>query len=251
MDRSTAARRIAEFEERFAKAQATDVVDLGWGYGLLQRDFPASWHHNRVVVTAPAPAEEVVAAADEVLAGMDHRLVVVEGAVPGAAAAFEEAGYGSRTLVLTMLFEGGPPTAGQDLVEAVSAADLRPSLIRDLRDLLPDADDESISQLADRVRLFERSAETTFLAVRTPDGDVVARTEMYAADGVAQLENLVTRPGYRGRGYARALVADFLHRARSADLAFLTAQADDWPRDWYRRLGFHEIRASWVFQRTP
>ncbi|GAA3063036.1 hypothetical protein LV79_000009 [Actinokineospora globicatena] len=43
--------RVREFEERFARAQATEVVEWGWGYAVVQAEFWASWHHNRVVVT--------------------------------------------------------------------------------------------------------------------------------------------------------------------------------------------------------
>ena len=53
------------FEHRFAQAQATEVVDLSWGLALLQREFPHSHHHNRIVVTSAAPAVNILAAADE------------------------------------------------------------------------------------------------------------------------------------------------------------------------------------------
>ncbi|MEU3648061.1 hypothetical protein AB0E59_32085 [Lentzea sp. NPDC034063] len=56
--------QIIGFEHRFARAQASHVVELPWGFVLLQRDFPLSHKHNRIVVTAPASAEEVIRTAD-------------------------------------------------------------------------------------------------------------------------------------------------------------------------------------------
>ena len=68
---------VVAFERRFATAQATEVVDLPWGYAVLQREFPQSYDHNRVVITAMVPADEVLTATDEVLggAGLHHRYV--------------------------------------------------------------------------------------------------------------------------------------------------------------------------------
>jgi hypothetical protein len=44
--------RITAFEHHFAQAQATDLVNLSWGFALLQADFPYSHYHNRIVVTS-------------------------------------------------------------------------------------------------------------------------------------------------------------------------------------------------------
>jgi predicted acetyltransferase len=48
---------------------------------------------------------------------------------------------------------------------------------------------------------------------------------------------------HRGRGYASALVLHTLQEARRAgcDLVFLVADAQDWPKALYRRLGFDEL----------
>ena len=37
--------RITAFENRFAQAQATDVVDLSWGFAVLQKEFQLSEYH--------------------------------------------------------------------------------------------------------------------------------------------------------------------------------------------------------------
>ncbi|PPK63395.1 ribosomal protein S18 acetylase RimI-like enzyme [Actinokineospora auranticolor] len=233
------------------------MVELGWGYGLLQRDFLASWHHNRIVVTGPVDAAEVVAAADEVLggAGAAHRLVQFNSDAAGDAAAgvFSAAGYQVHERIVAMLHSGVLPARVPNRVESIPFAELRPSLIRDWRADYPDDTDEQIAQLADRVTLYQRGADVSFLGIRDRDGEVLARGELYVADGVAQFENVITRPESRGLGLGRELVAEALHRSRDAgaDLWFLIAQAVDWPRGWYRRMGYLDGHQVHAYQRTP
>ncbi|SDC96724.1 GNAT family N-acetyltransferase [Actinokineospora iranica] len=253
MQTSAVGSRIRGFEERFTKAQASGVVDLGWGYALVQSDYPASWQHNQVVVTEPVDPEEVVAAADDVLAGYSHRLVQVIDDAQGAAAAavFAAAGYQTHERIVTMAHSGVLPERGRGQVEAVAFDELRPSLLRDWRADYPEDTDEQIAQLTDRVLLCSLGADVTFLAVRDELGDVLARGELYVADGVAQFENVVTRPESRGRGLGRQLVTEALHRSHDAgaDLWYLIAEATGWPRAWYRRMGYRDIAQAHVFQR--
>src|SRR5262249_34302267 len=101
--------RIREFEDRFTRAQATEVVEYPWGYAVLQREFPLSHYHNRVAVTAPANAHDVLDAADRVLAGLAHRYVSVPDDAVGAelVPAFEAAGY-RHEVIVTMAHSGAP-----------------------------------------------------------------------------------------------------------------------------------------------
>jgi len=115
---------------------------------------------------------------------------------------------------------------------------------------LPQASDDEITQLADRSRLYSLGADVSFLTVF--DGDqIAARADVYMdADAkICQLENVFTHPEYRGRGYGEALVAEALSRGRKAgcDLCFLTADVDDWPYNWYRRMGYVDIGRSHHF----
>ena len=60
---------------------------------------------------------------------------------------------------------------------------------------------------------------------------------------MAEIDDVLTLPDHRGRGYASALVLDAVHRAHSAgaDLVFLEAAEDDWPQHLYVRLGFETV----------
>jgi predicted GNAT family acetyltransferase len=130
---------------------------------------------------------------------------------------------------------------------AVEALDLDTMIVdgrREWRANYPDAPDVEIEQLARRRTAITRAAdEVTFLGVREA-GAVIARADLYVGrDGVAQIESVLTDPAHRNRGLARALMAEGLRRARAAgcDLIFLVADADDWPRLMYGRLGFIPI----------
>lgn len=255
--------RIATFEERFAKAQATDLVDLSFGYALLQADFPLSHYHNRIAVTGPAAAADVVEAAEEVLggAGLGHRYVSVEMAdvgdvYPDLRADLIAAGYECETTVTMVHVDQGAegPDRPEHPVASVSLAEVRSAIIRDWLVEMPDADAETLRQLADRTALYERGAELVRLAVYDADGvggqrsepEVIAsHANLYLAEdeGLAQFENLTTNPDYRGRGYGAALLAEAKRRSVAAgcDVFFLTADLDDWPRQWYERFGFVEV----------
>ncbi len=180
-------------------------------------------------------------AAERELRGLAHRYVEVVDDALGAAVAPELAAEGyAHEIIVTMVH--------------FSLATLRPAIIiRDWRANLPDADDEQFAQLADRTALSSRGADLVLLAVF--DGrEIAAHAELYLdrAAGLAQSERLCTHAEFRGRGYATALVLDALRRGREAgcDLSFLTAGLDDWPREWYQRLGYRDAARTHHFDRA-
>jgi ribosomal protein S18 acetylase RimI-like enzyme len=239
--------RATAFEHRFAKAQATEVVDLSWGYALLQADFPLSQYHNRIAVTSAPSTQDVLDAAEEVLggAGAGHRYVSVDNDVSGQSlvAGLKAAGYEHETIA-TMVYAGPDVESGAPEVRAVSLDTMRATIIRDWRVELPEASDEELGQLADRTELYARGAELTRLAVF--EGDVIAaHADLYIdrVEGIAQFENLTTHEDFRGRGYGRALVREALWLGQQArcELSFLTAGLEEWPYEWYQRLKYVDV----------
>ena len=83
-------------------------------------------------------------------------------------------------------------------------------------------------------------------------GEVVAWCNLYRTGREAQVENVNTLPEWRRRGFARAVVLDAVGSAREAgcELVFLLADRDDWPRDFYERLGFTIIAEQRSFVRV-
>jgi len=90
--------------------------------------------------------------------------------------------------------------------------------------------------------LISQRVETHFLAVLVA-GEVAAYADLYVGDGLAQIEDVLTLEEHRNRGYASALVLHAADQARraGATLVFLAADAEDWPRQLYERLGFDAI----------
>ena len=71
-------------------------------------------------------------------------------------------------------------------------------------------------------------------------------------DDVGQVEDVSTLPDHRGRGYARAVVGTAVAASRAAghSLTFITADEDDWPREFYARLGFELVGTVSRFRRS-
>ncbi|HEX3782383.1 MAG TPA: GNAT family N-acetyltransferase [Pseudonocardiaceae bacterium] len=256
---------IAAFEDTLAQRMATTVLPTAGGYAVLNARYPHSYAHNRLQVNEPASAAALLADADRVLggAGLAYRQVSVADARLAAILApeFLAAGYARYGEVLMVL---GTPVAHQP-DHRVRRLPYRP-LVRDAvargwRESLPDAAEEVAEQLADRTELVESACAVTHHVVLI-DGAVVSRCELYRAGGIAQIENVVTDQPQQGQGLARAIVLDAIDTAGTVDSAdsadsvprneivFLRADAEDWPRHFYRRLGFRNWAASTVFERT-
>lgn len=246
--------RITEFEHRFARAQATDVVELPWGFAALQADFPLSRYHNRIVVTSAAAAGDVLSAADELLggAGLGHRYVSVDDDAVGRALVADLGAAGYRHEAIASMIYAGPVPEAAPEVREVSFDAVRPAIVQDWELAIPDATPAALDQLADRTELYSRGADLRRLAV-DDGGTIAAHADLYVdrVDAITQFENLVTHPGFRGRGHGAALVRGGLWRSREAgaDLSFLTAGLGDWPYRWYRRLGYIEVTRTHHFTR--
>ncbi|MET7329572.1 GNAT family N-acetyltransferase [Nonomuraea sp. NPDC005650] len=249
------------FQHAFARRRAPREAAVPGGFAVLDDRYPGSHDDNKLIVGAgPVPetygeareaAERLLRAADEVLAARGHRLVCVDDDRLGAALAptFVAAGYEHETNLI-MAFRGPAPSAPV-VAERLSFSELLPVLRRDWRHTLPQAPDEVIDGLARRVEGRLRGADAvSFWGVRAPDGEIAARADLYEHAGVAQIESVFTGAEHRGKGHARALMTTLLAQAAAAGLIFLVADAADWPKDFYAKLGFAEVGRTHAFLRT-
>ena len=102
--------------------------------------------------------------------------------------------------------------------------------------------------------LLERAGRVHRLAVRDPASQqVVASADLIVRGSDAELDAVATHPDHRGAGLGNALVREAVRRAAvaGADLVLLTADADDWPREWYARRGFAAVGPAHSFTRRP
>lgn len=265
-------RRAFVFEREFVRRQATREVPVPGGIAVLNDDHPASFEHNRLIIDGAAEPAELLAAADEVLggAGREHREIVMDRQFPDedaeltVASPMARAGYFHLTQ-LVMALTGAPDRPPLEHLHAaeVDAGTLRPAALRFLNHTMPGGIGGRNERLVERRTLRlrgadpERDGRVTFLAVSGPEGPRswcdLYRERDRPDGGIAQIEDVVTDPAWRNRGYARAVIQAAIDRARESgcDLIFLRAEQDDWPQELYRRLGFAEIGKVHVFQRLP
>lgn len=246
-------RAALAFLQALARDRATSVRPVPGGVAVLTADFPFAHDHNKLLISGECTAREVADAADDVLggAGLRHRLVEVFDLALARrlAAGLATRGYAAREDLVMAVRQPLPrelpplPVVELPLDERIGVAR------RGWQDELPDHDPVVSDQLGRRISTVLPAAEATFLAVRDPAGAVVARTDLYLRDGVAQVEEVITDPAHRGRGLASLLVLTAVARAREAgaDLVFLHAEAEDWPQHLYRRLGFVDLGRTVAF----
>jgi ribosomal protein S18 acetylase RimI-like enzyme len=143
---------------------------------------------------------------------------------------------------LVMAHRRSPVRATPDTsVSEVDHAALRP-LRRQAIVSAPWGSPELAGQILEAKAWIGERITARFFAVLL-EGEAVAAADLYLHEDNAQIEDIRTVEKYRNRGYASALVLRALEEARNAGATFicLVADADDWPRLLYERLGFDVI----------
>ena len=217
----------------------TREVESPFGRAVYTDELPRRLDGNYLWVDRAAEPEELAAEA----ARLERRLIFVPDPAIGDALAPWFKGQSwriDRHVVMVQLRE--PETeADLSLVREVEEPDLREARRRVLANE-PWASPEVLDQIfAAKARIGER-VTTRFFAVEV-DGEVVSYSDLYQDGADAQVEDVGTVPEQRGRGYAKAVVLGAIAEARKAGAGFvcLVADADDWPKELYRRLGFDEV----------
>jgi ribosomal protein S18 acetylase RimI-like enzyme len=245
--------RIHRFEREVEMA-GTESVPSPLGVGVLTPELPLRYDSNYLFVERQADAGEVIAEADRILggAGYDHRVVVTFDDELGARLRRQFDALGWRTMRHIFMVQRRQPekTADLSVVREVDQAALRPGRTRAIL-AQPWGTPEVAEQLLDAKRLLAERAETRFFGVEA-DEEVVAWTDLYVAQDVAQVEDVATLEEHRGKGFATAVVLRAVEEGRNAgaDVVFLVADGEDWPKLLYQRLGFDEIGRCYKFA-TP
>lgn len=248
------ARTIA-FERDVVARVSTRLVPFAWGTAYLNDGYRERWDSNFLWVDgAVAGAGELAAEADRVLgeAGLTHREIRVDDDVYGRAIAAELArvGYaGDRLLVMALRHPPDRPATPGAAVE-VDLHTLRPALETVLGREPWATSGEIVRALADFRGELARHAGARFFCARV-DGEIASMCELYAHGPIAQVEDVNTLEEFRNRGLARAVVLCAADQALAggAELVFLHALDDDWPKALYAKLGFDPIGHVWSFVR--
>lgn len=249
--------RITAFRLSFARRQAAAVTEVPGGIAVFDPRYAGSHDNNQLFIDRfPAPGE-LPALADKVLGHLPYRrITILDDATGTACAPVLAADDYVHDTELVMIHSGAAPvrasSADPVFADPVTAAELRPALIRQLCAWMPQAGDAVIDKLAGRRTARLRGADQVrFLGARDESGAIVSWADLYLdpARGIAQIEDVMTAVAHTRRGYADTVLATALHQAEGYGLAFLLADAGDWPRTWYARRGFTPVGRSHVFTR--
>ena len=213
------------------RADAAGETEEAVPLGTAVRDSRVPLRHdsNYLLVERPATPEEIVAEL--------RRLGLPIATIPGDALS-DAPQVAHRGVV--MVHRGPVPQPSQTAVEVGREA-LEP--IRRAQILSYSWGSPAVADqlLAAKSLIAERLATRFFAALDA--GEVVAAAELYLDPPDAQIEDVLTAPSHRGRGFGTAVVVTALAEAYAAgaDFVFLVADGDDWPKDWYERLGFEPV----------
>jgi ribosomal protein S18 acetylase RimI-like enzyme len=247
---------LLEFELALDLKISDEVVGYDWGRAFLCPTLPLVWDLNWILIEREGmAAAEVIAAADEVLADFGHRAVAIRGEADGARLAKELEGFPDweveTTLYMTWRGESGRRATSEARETRLSTCeDLRRALI--LAGLPPESTEpeKTAEQLLEMDRRFAAaSGDRWFVA---PSEDPASACCLLSGNGIGQVEEVGTLPTARGRGLAQATVLAAIAASQEAGhrVTFLSAEADDWPRLMYEKLGFETLGAMHVLRRT-
>jgi predicted GNAT family N-acyltransferase len=253
--------------ERAMHGAAGRTITGAWGQAFLSPDLDRCYDRNVLWAVDDAgslSAAELDDHAERLLGGHDlaHRRLLLE---PPAHARLHHGlvarGYDASRHVFQL--HAGPAAtpeavAGVEVievsVEAVLAANDR--YLQTDRDTPYGRDARTRRHLIEHHRTYGPSgAQERRFAVCDGD-DVVAWARLWTRGAEAQVEDVICLAEHRGCGYGRAVVAAATRAALATDpeLLFIVADADDWPKELYTRLGFvsaGELGVYLRFARMP
>jgi GNAT superfamily N-acetyltransferase len=223
---------------------------------LRSPSLPRVWVLNRLIVTGepegPGSLDSawVEAEAQRLLGGPGHHVrITVLDDVLGERIAAELAPAGwSNTRNVVMAYSGARlPEPGAEAAAEPDreAADRLLARIHAAYGGDPDAEE----QLLELGRRRRASLDGRLLVA--PPGRPAAIAELLRSKAVGEISSVDTLEAERRRGLGRAVVVAALAvSASNNELTFLEADAGDWPKDWYARLGFATVGAVWELD-TP
>jgi GNAT superfamily N-acetyltransferase len=227
------------------------AVDGGWV--VRSPSLPQAWGLNHVRVQHTIPFDKLLALADREFAHLPYQHVILEDAAAGGALepAFASGGWKIDREVLMILRHEPNRTDDSAAVTELPLERLS-ALHRSWRlESQPNLAPEVMDQLDEYTRREAAAKGDRGFAICDAAGEPHAMTTLRSDGRVAQVEDVYTLPEARGRGYARALIAYVLARARTEDheLVFIMADDDDWPKQLYGRLGFEPAGCMLGFHR--
>lgn len=198
---------------------------------------------------------EVVAAADEALAGYGHRAIAIRDEAEGESLAAEIKpipGWEAEKNLYMLLGEEGAKAAGPARETPLSGCeDLRRELIRGEFPAEMAALEETADQLLEMGRRSSAAGGDRWFVA--PPGEPAAACCLLSAGEIGQVEDVGTLSAARGQGLAQTVIKAAIAASREAGHrhTFIVADADDWPRLLYEKLGFETCGVLHILRKPP
>jgi GNAT superfamily N-acetyltransferase len=250
--------RAIAFEEAIREAGIERVVPFRYGHALFVPSLPRVWDVNlvRVEGATHASAEELAGEAERLQgeAGLEHRRIAVLDDEAGRRleSGFRALGWEVNRFLFMAYRGNGTRPADTSIVQEVERDAIRPVRAASVHDVPWGIDEDAVRQILAAGERYAAAVRPRYFAVLL-EGRAVSVAELFSDGLTAQVEEVVTLPEARGRGYASATVMRAVDEALATghDFVFLTADEDDWPKELYVRLGFETIGRKWTFTRRP
>jgi ribosomal protein S18 acetylase RimI-like enzyme len=218
---------------------ATRVESTSIGPALFNDELPRLYDQNFVRLETEAEFPVILQELDRAQARLKHRKLAVDQPARGSRLEphFRERGWLVERYLYMALDEPTARVARGAHVHEVPAERLRAAWTQSSLDF---GREPAVAEQITRVRDVVAAAVPTRFYAAFMDGAPISWCELYEETGIAQIEAVMTLETHRGRGHSTAVVSAAIEDAlaRGAELVFLVADADDWPKELYRRLGF-------------
>jgi GNAT superfamily N-acetyltransferase len=249
-------KRAVDFARRFDERLVEEIVPAPNGRALLTPSLPRVFYlnHFSVDLGADVSAAELLEDLEPLFwaEGLQHRKVTVDDELGARLAPeFREVGWKVEEL-LVMPHLGSMPDVDTSGVEEVDPYELEPVWAEGMRSSPEIQSEDEIRQLVAGQHRRRIAVDVRYLATRV-EGQIVSYCELFSDGSTGQIESVMTLEQFRGRDLAKAIVTRALRESRAAghDLTFLLADANDWPKELYSRLGFEATGSIWDFLRSP
>jgi ribosomal protein S18 acetylase RimI-like enzyme len=224
-----------------------DVRPTRWGAVVTDGRYPAIWDANYARIDTPADDLTVAEVEAELLpalravgATVVHTVSFDPEATTGVLVALSQRGHHLSWDLVMDLDEAPRPDDAVDVEELAAG----PELWERVETSIPEFGAETVEAVRQLRSLEEHVLSPggkRWFGVRDDAGTIVALAAMLTLDGVGYVDNVVTFPEARGRGYATAVTRRIVHEAFAGGVEHVCLFADpDIPGvvRLYERLGF-------------
>jgi RimJ/RimL family protein N-acetyltransferase/predicted GNAT family acetyltransferase len=242
--------QITAFRRRLQDAVAERVEPFAHGTALFCDSIPIVYDANFLRIDSVATAAEHEAEADALMERFWHRRVLADEGGAALAAGFAVLGWTQTTHIVMGHVREPDRAVDTGAVQEVPFEELVEPHRR-----VTLGEPQGTPELADSLLAAKRrviaAVPTRFFATYVED-EVASYCELRSDGHTAQIEDVNTLAPYRGRGLGRAVVQRALEEARAgANVVFIEALDDDWPKELYARMGFQQVAERHLFLRPP